>query len=191
MDYGLVLGGHCEARPLEGYTDAAYKDCPGTSKSTSGYAFFAGSGTISWSSKLQSVIATSSTHSEFIGQFNATKEALFLRGLAQELWPAIVQTPTRISNDNGHPEVRMPATVFKGDNNGAMGIVKATQGHAKTKHFDPLIVRYCQEHQQFKHVNFQRVDTEDNLADIFTKPLEPARFAKLRTGLGVRQINDA
>jgi hypothetical protein len=37
---------------LSGFTDAAYKDCPDTSKSTSGYTFNAGSGAISWSSKL-------------------------------------------------------------------------------------------------------------------------------------------
>jgi hypothetical protein len=190
LDYGLVLGGHSDIRPLQGFTDAAFKDCPSSSKSTSGYVFFAGSGAISWSSKLQSVIATSSTHSEFIGQFNATKEALFLRGLAEELWPAVVQTPTQISNDDGQPEITMPATVIKGDNNGALSIAKATQRHAKTKHFDPLIVRYCQEQQQAKHVSFQRVDTEDNLADIFTKPLEPARFAKLRSSLGVHQIDE-
>jgi hypothetical protein len=67
IDYALILGGHKDPRPLQGYTDAAYKDCPNSLKSTSGYVFLAGSGAISWSSRLQTTIATSITYAEFIG----------------------------------------------------------------------------------------------------------------------------
>jgi hypothetical protein len=157
---------------LSGFTDAAYKDCPDTSKSTSGYTFNAGSGAISWSSKLQSKIATSTTHSEFLGEFNAVKEALFLRQVSEELWPVIVP-PEGISIH------------IKADNNGAIGLSAGTTPHSHTKHYDRMEVNYVQEQVQLQRVLLQKIPTEDNIADIFTKPLPESKFRRFRQGLGI------
>jgi len=156
--------------PLGGYTDAAFADCPDTRRSTSGYVFSVGSGAISWSSKRQSTVSTSTTESEYKGQFNAALEAMYLRNLAKDLWPEIIQGAIPI--------------VVQADNNGAIGLAKNNMGHSRTKHFDTK-PKLCQEVEETGIVTYQRVDTEDNVADVLTIPLARDRHRKLVKEFGL------
>jgi hypothetical protein len=70
---------------LTGYTDSDWAGDTDTRRSTAGYIFNLGSGAISWSSKLQPTVALSSTEAEYMGQTQATKEAVWLRALLNEL----------------------------------------------------------------------------------------------------------
>lgn len=63
-------------RMLRGFTDADWAGCRDTRRSTAGYLFNIGSGAISWQSKRQSIVALSTYEAEFIGQTQATKEAI-------------------------------------------------------------------------------------------------------------------
>lgn len=74
IDYALVFKG--ELAFLAGYSDSDWAGDYDTRKSTSGYVFSVGSATISWSSKLQATVALSTCEAEYIGQTNATKEAI-------------------------------------------------------------------------------------------------------------------
>lgn len=74
IDYGLVFKGELAA--LAGYSDSDWAGDYDTRKSTSGYDFSVGSATISWSSKLRGTVALSTCEAEYIGQTNATKEAI-------------------------------------------------------------------------------------------------------------------
>lgn len=65
-----------ELQPLKGYTDADWGGDIATRRSTSGYLFNLGSGAISWSSKRQKTTALSSCEAEYMGQTQATKEAI-------------------------------------------------------------------------------------------------------------------
>lgn len=58
---------------LIGYTDAGFGGSVGTDGacSTSGYVFQLAGAPVSWSSKRQGEVATSTTHAEYIGQYNA------------------------------------------------------------------------------------------------------------------------
>ena len=49
------------------------------SRSTSGYCFYWSNSLISWSSKLQATISTSSTMAEYVSAYHTTAEALWLR----------------------------------------------------------------------------------------------------------------
>jgi hypothetical protein len=73
---GLVFRGSIE--PLTGYTDSDWAGDHDTRRSTSGYVFNIGSAAISWSSKRQPTVSLSSCEAEYIGQTNATKEAMWL-----------------------------------------------------------------------------------------------------------------
>ena len=66
---------------LIGYTDASYCNDTETSRSTGVYCYQLWGGPVSWSSKLQKLIATSSYESEYIAAAEAAKEAIFLGSL--------------------------------------------------------------------------------------------------------------
>jgi hypothetical protein len=70
---------------LTGSTDADWAGCRNTRRSTAGYDVNIGSGAISGQSKRQTVVALSTCEAEFMGQTQATKDAILLRNLLREL----------------------------------------------------------------------------------------------------------
>ena len=82
------------------YTETVVKeDC----KSTSGYIFFMTGGSVLWSCKHQPVVATSSTEAEYIAQYNAAREAIWIQTFLQELeygFGNLTNQPTIIYTDN-------------------------------------------------------------------------------------------
>ena len=61
--------------------------------------------------------------------------------------------------------------------------------HQRTKHIDVRLF-YNRELQEKKTINIVYINTEQQLADILTKPLAVARFEKLRDALGVVPIKN-
>ena len=90
-----------------------------TRKSTSGYVFQIGTSTISWKSKLQSIVALSSTKAEYVLLSIATQEAVWLRVLLDDMG---------FKQDNA-------ITIFE-DNQGAIALAKNPTHHSRTKHID-------------------------------------------------------
>ena len=80
-DLGILFGPN-DISGVVGYTDSDFAGCIDSRKSTTGYCFKLGNGAISWKSKLQECIATSTTETEYIAASNAAKEALWLNRLA-------------------------------------------------------------------------------------------------------------
>src|SRR5260221_4377854 len=70
---------------LVGYTDADWANDRSNCCSISGYAFLYSGGAVSWMSRQQSTITTSSTHTEYIAAAEATKELVWLCCLLTEL----------------------------------------------------------------------------------------------------------
>ncbi|CAA7258863.1 unnamed protein product [Cyclocybe aegerita] len=160
----LRLGGKGSIRLL-GFTDSDWANCLDTRRSVGGYGFTLGSGVISWTSKKQSTIATSTCQAEYMAAFDASKEAMFLRNLLSEV--------------NFAPN--QPTTILC-DNNAAIIISEDPLHHNRTKHFD---IRYLREHVQTHDISLAYINTKDNLADIFTKALPTQQFIRLRSFLGL------
>src|SRR5882724_1935018 len=72
----LVLGG--PEIKLTGWVASDWGACTDTCHSTFGYAFSLSSGLVSWSSKKQPTVATSSTKAEYIASCHGTKEVMWL-----------------------------------------------------------------------------------------------------------------
>ena len=84
--HGLVFGGSDDRScKLVGYCDSDYAGDRDRRKSTSGYVFTLGGTTISWRSRLQTVVALSTTEAELIAAVEAAKEALYLKRLLYDL----------------------------------------------------------------------------------------------------------
>jgi hypothetical protein len=114
----LVLTFSGELGLLTGYADSDWAADRDTRRSTSGYIFNVGSGAISWSSKRQPTVATSTCEAEYVSQNNACKEAIWLSRLLREL----------------NPEDDSPAaTIIYCDNQGAIALARNPQHHGVTR----------------------------------------------------------
>ncbi|GJR00049.1 hypothetical protein Tco_0523033 [Tanacetum coccineum] len=70
---------------VKGYVDSDYVGNLDGSKSTTGYVFTLSGGSVSWVSKLQSVVAMSTTEAEYVAAAQASKETVWLKMLLKEL----------------------------------------------------------------------------------------------------------
>ena len=75
------------------------------------------------------------------------------------------------------------------DNESAIKLTNNPVQHARTKH---IYVRhhFIRDHQQKRDIYIESVGTEDQLADIFTKPLDEKRFCKLRNELNILDFSN-
>jgi len=152
---------------LVGWTDSNWAQDPDDRRSTSRFAFDVGEGVISWSSKKQPTVATSSVEAEYIASANATKEAVWLRTLLREL-----DLPQK------------KATIIYADNQGSIALAHNPVSHSRAKHIDIQhhFIRECVERGE---VSLDYVSTKEMMADIFTKALPRESFEKFQTNLGV------
>jgi len=165
--HALILGGHRQSHQLQGYVDSDWAECHDTSRSTSGYIFTLGSGAISWSSKRQTTVATSSCEAEYVAAGHATKEGIWLRMLLEHL-----------------DLKQQKETSIYMDNQGAAALTKDQSFHARTKHIR-VAHHFIRDEVDRNEITFPYVHTSNNLADIFTKALKPTQHIKLRAGLGL------
>jgi hypothetical protein len=56
--------------------------------------------------------------------------------------------------------------------------------HSRTKHID-IRHHFLRDHQQKGDIDIYHISTENQLADIFTKPLDEKTFCRLRSELNV------
>jgi hypothetical protein len=83
--------------------------------------------------------------------------------------------------DYGFPQGMM---IVYCDNTSAINISKNPVQHSRTKHIDIRhhFIRDLVEHQV---VSLDYVSIENQLADLFTKPLDGSRFEYLRNAIGI------
>jgi hypothetical protein len=70
---------------LVGYANVGFLFDPHKGRSQTGYLFTCGSTAISWRSVKQTLVATSSNHSEIIAIHEASQECIWLRSLIQHI----------------------------------------------------------------------------------------------------------
>ena len=73
-----------ENNKLIGYTESEWADSIDDRRSTSGYIFFLGTKSISWSSRKQKTVALSSAEAEYVSASDAACEAIWLRRILND-----------------------------------------------------------------------------------------------------------
>ncbi|CAI7928243.1 unnamed protein product [Closterium sp. NIES-54] len=154
---GLLLGGIPNVLELHGWCDATWGPEGELRRSVTCYLFFLGPSLISWQSKHQAVVATSSCEAEYYSLGAAVHEALWLRSLLTALGLPPTGS-TRISCDNS-------SAIILAKDDGVF--------HPKAKHID-IKHHFIRDHVADHSVTLLYVPTQDNLADIGTKPLPRA-----------------
>ncbi|QRV75461.1 Copia-like polyprotein/retrotransposon [Ceratobasidium sp. AG-Ba] len=140
-----------------GYVDSDFAS-QANRRSISGNVFMFGGAAVSWTSKRQNDIATSTSQAEFTSCYTGSSQAEWLRMFLGELG-CRTTAPTHIFCDN------------------AAAIKLATDpAHlTRTKHIDVRLL-FIREKVTRRHIAIVQIPTEDNLADAFTKPLQHTRF---------------
>ena len=85
VNLGIIYTKDSNNNYISGYCDADYAGDIASAKSTSGYIFYIANGPITWKSKLQTIIAQSTTEAEYIAINIAAKEAVYIKSLLKEL----------------------------------------------------------------------------------------------------------
>jgi len=150
-----------DAPLVEIFVDADYAQDPVDSKSTTGYVVRFNGDVINWSSKKQSVVATSSTQAEYMALAEAVKEALWYREWVREVFGVWI------------------CVVIHCDNQAAIKLSDNDMAHERTKH---IRVRYhfIRDEVRLGTVKIQYVNTAEQQADILTKAMDRVPFARLR-----------
>lgn len=122
-----------------------------------------------WFSRLQSEISLSTTEAEYIALSTAARELLPMRELLSEITETFGFTTKAPS---------IHCTLFE-DNIGAETLAKAPKMNARTKHI-AIKYHFFREAVRKGILRIKRVETKNQLADIFTKPVPQTTLEPLR-----------
>jgi hypothetical protein len=151
---------------LIGYTDSDYAGCKVDRKSTSGTCQFLGRSLVSWSSKKQTSVALSIAESEYVAAGQCCAQLLLMR---------------QTLRDFGYNLSKVPLLC---DNESAIRLADNPVEHSHTKQID-IRHHFLRDDQQKGYIDIFHISTENQLANIFTKPLDEKTFCRLRSELNV------
>ncbi|XP_071697393.1 secreted RxLR effector protein 161-like [Rutidosis leptorrhynchoides] len=145
---------------LIGYIDADYAGCKIDRKSTSGGCQLLGGKLVSWSSKKQNSVATSTAEAEYVVVGGCCAQLLWMQHQLVDY------------------DMKFSKTPIMCDNESAIAITENPVFHSKTKHID-IRHHFNRDCVEKGNVVLKFVGTNDQLADIFTKPLSEERHFHL------------
>jgi hypothetical protein len=142
------------------YTDSDYGGCNSDRKSTSGGCQLLGGRIISWQCKKQTSVAQSSCEAEYIAAGYCCSQVLWIQQQLRDYGMNISYSPIYI------------------DNKSAIDITKNPKNFKVTKHIDIKhhFIRDCHEKTL---IYLEKIITDDNLADLFTKAFDSPRHELL------------
>jgi hypothetical protein len=139
---------------------------PITAKSRTGYVIMFAGCPLVWASKLQTEIALSSTEAEYIALSTATREIIPLIEFLKEAKERGVPVDVK--------DAAIHCKIFE-DNSGAIEMAKVPKMRPRTKHLN-IKYHFFRQHVQTVLLSVHAVKTEDQITDIFTKPLSEQIF---------------
>ena len=156
---------------LIGYFDSDFAGSKTDRKSTNGTCHFIGSALVSWHSKKQNSVALSTNEVEYISADSCCAQILWMKHQLSDYGILLDHIP------------------IKCDNTSAINLSKNPVQHSRTKHIE-IRHHFLRDHVQKGDCVLESVDTKNQLADIFTKPLPKETFFAIRRELGLLDIND-
>ncbi|XP_075473366.1 uncharacterized protein LOC142504375 [Primulina tabacum] len=163
LNYGLIYSKYLAV--LEGYCDANWISDTKDSKSTSGYVFTIGGGSVSCKSSKQTCIARSTMESEFIALDKAVEEAEWLINFLEDIpcWNKPM-TSINIHCDSQSAIRRAQSSMYNGK------------------------FRHIRRRQLISNgvISVEYVKSKENLADPFTKEINRDQMYKLLRRMGLK-----
>jgi len=148
---------------ISGFSDASYGDDSKDSKSTYGYILFINSMPIHWVSRKQAYVATSTTAAEYMAMSECVHELIWLYQLLTQMG---LKAKKPVLYADNQPAIK----TITGDN---------IQKTSSRRHIR-IRFHHVRDEWQQGNIRIEYVQSKQNLADIFTKPLQGREFITMR-----------
>ncbi|GKB98641.1 retrotransposon protein, putative, ty1-copia subclass [Tanacetum coccineum] len=152
------------------YADASFQIDKDDTKSQTGYVFVLNGGAVDWKSAKQNTTAMSSTKAEYIAAAEASMEAVWMRKFIDGLGDVMPSNkrPMEMLYENE------PAIAITNDT----GILKGARHFQKKYHYNREVI-------QEREIVLKKVHTDDNVADLFTKPMSLNKHFEHAMAIGI------
>ena len=150
----------CSPSKLDLYVDASFADDRADRRSVSGAALFLDDTLVDWMSRKQRSVTLSSTEAEYVAVADGVRGALFIRHLFGEVFDKLLDV------------------VVHEDNTACMHLSSGT-GSRRTRHID-VAYHFVRELVEDRKLEIVYIPTDEQVADLFTKPLGPQQFERHR-----------
>ena len=149
---------------LRAFSDADYAECLDSRRSHAGVLLLLDENPVAWCSRKQSHVTTSTCEAELVAAGIATKDIVWMRNLLAAI---------------GFPQE--DATDLMIDSTSAISVIKSpdVSSYKKLRHVD-VITHFVNEKYKDLTIDAIHVSSQNELADIFTKPLTTEKFRRFR-----------
>jgi hypothetical protein len=144
------------------YADSSFADEKESRKSTFGFIIFINGNPIFWKSGLSAIVAQSCAEAEYIALCQCSKEMSFVANLVESIGMC----------------VKKPMVIYS-DSESAIAIAKGKSLSPKSKHIEVRFY-YVRDKIVSGEISIEKVSTDENIADMFTKSLGRVKFQKHR-----------
>jgi hypothetical protein len=153
---------------LQGYVDSDMAGDKDSRRSTTGYVFTIGGTIVSWISKLQKVVALSTTEAEYVAATEASKEMIWLQRFMEELGKK--QENSRLYCDS----------------ESAIHLANNSAFHSKTKHIQ-LRYHFIRSALEDGHLKLEKIHTSQNPVDMLTKGVTREKLSSCSVSVGLQE----
>ncbi|GJT81335.1 putative reverse transcriptase, RNA-dependent DNA polymerase [Tanacetum coccineum] len=154
---------------LEAYSDNDYAGASLDKKSTTRGCQFLGSRLISCQCKKQTIVANSTTETEYVAAANFCGQVLWIQNQMLDYGYNFMNTKIFIDNES---------TIY---------IVKNPVFHSKTKHIE-IRHHFIRDSYEKRLIQVIKIHTDHNVADLLTKALDVSRFQFLTASIGMLNL---
>ncbi|KAI3757561.1 hypothetical protein L6452_05102 [Arctium lappa] len=156
---------------LTGYSDSDFAGCKLDRKSTTGGCQLLGGKLVSWTSKKQNSVSTSTAEAEYVAAGSCCSQILWMRNQLLDY------------------DLQLSKIPIYCDSTSAIAIANNPVLHSKTKHIE-IRYHFIRDHVINGDIELHFIPTNFQLADIFTKPLDETRFNFLISELGMLNLEE-
>ncbi len=165
IDLGITYG-TSGSMELVGYSDSDYASERLDRKSILAYIYMLGGGPVSWMSRKQKSVATSTTEAEYMALSTCAKEGLWITQVLKDMnltkylggSQNSVDILEKISHRTASP------TQLKGDNQASLMLVKDAHIHERSKHID-VAYHHIRDLHKKNQISVNFVPSQDMVAD--------------------------
>lgn len=164
-----------------GFSDADWAADSQDRKSIGAYLYYFKGSVVSWASKKQACVATSSMESEYVSASTAAREGTWIREIITEIDNILMLQSTK------KEELTAPPVLLLVDNQAAIKVAQNPEDHQRSKHID-VAYHYIRDKVDQGLMVLQYVPTKEMVADFLTKPLKTLSHNRCKFYAGLKPL---